>query len=73
MALIATRAERDGDHYVLNGSKTWSSAAHASDYAMCLARTNWDVPKHRGLTFVLLDMNTPGITVRPLVEKEEED
>ena len=48
-----TRAERDGDVFVLNGSKIWSSGAYAADYALCLARTDWDVPKHRGLTMFL--------------------
>ena len=55
-----TRADRDGDVFVLNGSKIWSSGAVASDYAMCLARTNWDVPKHRGLTMFIVKIHQPG-------------
>jgi len=58
-----TRADRDGDVWILNGSKIWSSSAHVSDYAMCLARTNWDVPKHRGLTMFIVKIHQPGIQV----------
>ncbi len=47
----AASAGRDGDRWILNGSKIWSSGAYYADYGMCLARTNWDVPKHRGLTW----------------------
>jgi alkylation response protein AidB-like acyl-CoA dehydrogenase len=66
LAGCLTRADRDGDVFVLNGSKIWSSAAHASDYAMCLARTNWDVPKHRGLTMFLMRIHQPGVEVRQI-------
>jgi len=66
LAGCLTRADRDGDVYVLNGSKIWSSAAYASDYAMCLARTNWDVPKHRGLTMFVLKIHQPGVTVEQI-------
>jgi len=58
-----TRADRDGDVWILNGSKIWSSAADTSDYAMCLARTNWDVPKHRGLTMFIVKIHQPGIRI----------
>ncbi len=58
-----TRADRDGDVWIMNGSKIWSSAAYASDYAMCLARTNWDVPKHRGLTMFIVKIHQPNIQV----------
>lgn len=58
-----TSAVRDGDEWVLNGSKVWSSGAWWSDWAMCLARTNWDVPKHRGLTVFLFPIDQPGIEV----------
>ena len=61
-----TRADRDGDVWVLNGSKIWSSAAMDSDYAMCLARTNWDVPKHRGLTMFILKIHQPGVHVEEI-------
>jgi alkylation response protein AidB-like acyl-CoA dehydrogenase len=63
LAGCITRATRDGDVFVLNGSKIWSSAAYAGDYAMCLARTNWDVPKHRGLTMFLMKIHQPGVQV----------
>jgi alkylation response protein AidB-like acyl-CoA dehydrogenase len=63
LAGTITRADRDGDVWVLNGSKIWSSGAYASDYAMCLARTNWEVPKHRGLTMFIVQIHQPGIQV----------
>ena len=66
LAGVLTRAERDGDVFILNGSKIWSSAAYVSDYAMCLARTNWDVPKHRGLTMFILKIHQPGVTVEQI-------
>ncbi len=66
LAGCITRADRDGDVFVLNGSKIWSSAAAVSDYAMCLARTNWDVPKHRGLTMFIVEIHQPGIQIDPI-------
>ena len=63
LAGCRTTATRDGDEFVLNGSKIWSSAAFASDYALCLARTDWDAPKHRGLTMFILKIHQPGITI----------
>jgi alkylation response protein AidB-like acyl-CoA dehydrogenase len=63
LAGVRTRATRDGDRWLLNGSKIWSSSAHLADYGFCLARTNWDVPKHRGLTWFAVKLGTPGITV----------
>ena len=66
LAGVLTRAERDGDVYILNGSKIWSSGAAESDYAMCLARTNWDVPKHRGLTMFIMKIHQPGVTVEQI-------
>jgi alkylation response protein AidB-like acyl-CoA dehydrogenase len=66
LAFLATRADRDGDVFVVNGQKVWSSNAHLCDFGMLLARTNPNVPKHRGITFFALDMRTPGVEVRPL-------
>ena len=60
------RAERDGEEWVLNGEKVWSSFAQWSDYAMVLARTDWDVPKHAGLTMFVMPLNVPGMTMLPL-------
>ena len=66
LAGCLTRADRDGDVFVLNGSKIWSSGAYSADYAMCLARTNWDVPKHRGLTMFIVEIHQPGVTVEQI-------
>jgi acyl-CoA dehydrogenase len=66
LANLATRAMREGDEFVVNGQKVWTSNAHLCDYAILLARTNVDVPKHRGITFFVLDLHSPGIEVRPL-------
>jgi alkylation response protein AidB-like acyl-CoA dehydrogenase len=68
LAGIRTRATRDGDHWILNGSKIWSSGAHYADWAMCLARTDWDVPKHRGLTWFAVPTDAAGVTVRQITQ-----
>jgi alkylation response protein AidB-like acyl-CoA dehydrogenase len=64
LAGVITRAERHGDRWVINGAKTWSTSAFAADYGLCLARTDWDVPKHEGLTMFLVPIGHPGITLR---------
>jgi alkylation response protein AidB-like acyl-CoA dehydrogenase len=66
LANLATRALHDGDELVVNGQKVWTSNAHLCDFAILLVRTNVDRPKHRGISFVLLDMHSPGVEVRPL-------
>jgi alkylation response protein AidB-like acyl-CoA dehydrogenase len=68
VAGLATRAERDGDEWVLNGQKVWTTLAHISSFGLIVARTNLDVPKHRGMTAFLVDMHAPGVEVRPLFQ-----
>jgi alkylation response protein AidB-like acyl-CoA dehydrogenase len=63
LAAVRTQAVRDGDRWILTGSKIWSSGAYYADAGMCLARTNWDVPKHRGLTWFLVPTDADGLTI----------
>jgi alkylation response protein AidB-like acyl-CoA dehydrogenase len=67
LASLQTRAIRDGDDYVVNGQKIWTSGAQHAHMGILIARTNPDAPKHRGISYFLVDMKTPGITVRPLI------
>jgi alkylation response protein AidB-like acyl-CoA dehydrogenase len=68
LAGLTTRAERDGDEYIVNGQKVWTSAGQIADLGMLLARTNFDAPKHQGITWFAIDMHQPGVEVRPLRE-----
>ncbi|MCP5065066.1 MAG: acyl-CoA dehydrogenase, partial [bacterium] len=72
LAGIRTRADREGDHFVVNGQKVWTSGAAIADYGMLIARTDWDVPKHAGISFFFLPMKQPGIEVRPLRQITDE-
>ncbi len=68
LASLATRAARDGDEYVINGSKIWSSGAHHAQFGILIARTDPDLPKHKGLSYFILPMDQPGVTLQPIVD-----
>ena len=68
LASLQTRAIRDGDEYVVNGQKIWTTHGHYADWILLLCRTDPEAPKHRGITFLLVDMSSPGVSVRPIVD-----
>ena len=67
LASLRTSAVADGDEYIINGQKIWTSGANHADWIFCLVRTDPDAPKHEGITFILFDMTTPGVTVKPIL------
>jgi alkylation response protein AidB-like acyl-CoA dehydrogenase len=73
LASLATKAERHEGVFVVNGQKVWTSGAHDADFCMCFVRTDPDAPKHRGISALIIDMRTPGITCRPLPELTNPD
>ena len=71
LASLKTKADRDGDHYVVNGTKTWTTLGHLADWIFCLVRTSSDVARRQeGISFLLIDMSTPGVSVKPIITIE---
>ena len=68
VAALQTRAVEEGDYFIINGQKVWTSDAHRADWCILLARTDSEAPKHKGISYILVDMHSPGVTVRPLVQ-----
>jgi alkylation response protein AidB-like acyl-CoA dehydrogenase len=73
LAGLKTRAVLDGDHFIVNGQKVWTSGAKEADFCICFVRTDPDVPKHKGLSALLIDLDTPGVTVRPLMQASSQE
>jgi alkylation response protein AidB-like acyl-CoA dehydrogenase len=71
LASLRTKAESDGDHYIVNGHKIWTTQAHFADMMFCLVRTDPDAKQQEGISFLLIDMKSPGITVRPIISIDE--
>jgi len=68
IASLQTRAVEEGDYFIINGQKVWTSEAHHADWCILLCRTDPDLPRHKGISYLLVDMHSPGVTVRPLVQ-----
>ena len=71
LAGLSTTAVRDGDDWIVNGQKVWNTSAHHADYGMLVARTDWDVPKHQGISYFVIPMDQPGVEVRPIRQMNE--